>query len=69
MFCLLIVSLCATISLFVSSGRLTLQDGVQEVMFGADLKPIVSSFQMKRVTRWWFPMFFMFTPIWGNDPF
>ena len=69
MFCLLIVSLCATISLFDSSGRLTLQDGVQEVMFGADLKPIVSSFRMKRATRWWFPMLFMFTPIWGNDPF
>ncbi len=34
-----------------SSGRLTLQDGVQEVMFGADLKPIVSSFQMTKTVK------------------
>ena len=22
----------------------------------------------KSYTRWWFQIFFMFTPIWGNDP-
>ncbi len=22
----------------------------------------------KRVARWWFQIFFIFTPIWGNDP-
>ena len=21
------------------------------------------------LTRWWFQIFFIFTPIWGNDPF
>ena len=32
-------------------------------------RPIVSSILWShRITRWWFQRFFIFTPIWGNDP-
>ena len=24
---------------------------------------------LTRLSRWWFQIFFIFTPIWGNDPF